>query len=371
MGYVDIGNCQKLQKNKLYLVSKGYGELFSTVWNALSEYLEKDKWGGNGFRNLKRLMLTCFKSSSCCKLNAELGTTGGISLLFAALSKLEAYLDEEKDYETIKNFLLWILVTLHYSIVQCHKNLKIYREAQAFAILKKYLRMQDSTGKFSVMILAYVVDEPEREILSTCDEGADAIVQLLQELQEAVDCPFCCGFFTARDLLDGLNHLAISDINKQLIEKYNGIPTILLMLGDDSDEREQCLAAEAVWNLAFVESIRISTQLQEAVPCKCFFFNLDRSLKKNMPSLNNLWAVKIYTNCRPCIYSLMMARVGCSNITLIGTDCGVFVIHCKCPTNKMHKSDKLNFGPDWEWNYKIIGTCCSHCSIKEIGYLGI
>ncbi len=266
---VDITDRQKKRKKVLYLVSEGYGELFSTIWNALSGYMEKDKWGEDGFLNLRCLMCAYFRSCDCCpELCAELGNSGSISLLFACLNRLEAYLDNEEDFETIKEFMYHILLTLYHLILLCPKYLKIYREAQAFAILEKYMRRKDLSSLLSFMILAYVVDESERGILGTFDSGVDVIVHLLQEAVGSFGHIIMNGWLSARKLLDCLNRLAISDNSKRLIEKYYCIPAIVVMLGDDFSEEEQYVAAETVWNLAFVEDIRKSPQLQEARPCK-------------------------------------------------------------------------------------------------------
>ena len=266
---VEITDRQKKQKKLTYLVSEGYGQLLTTMLNALSGYLEKEKWGESGFDNLKLLILAYVTSSDCCPdFCAELGNSGSISLLFASLSKLEAYLDE--DLGTIQTFLQSILLTLYHSIFLCQENLKIYREAHAFAILEKYMRKKDLTSHCAFLVLAYVVDESQREILGTFETTIYVIVHFLQEAVGSFGhiVSIFQSLFSARKLLDCLNRLAINDNNKRLIEEYYGIPAIVAMLGDDFDEEDQCLAAETVWNLAFVEDIRKSPQLQEAVPCK-------------------------------------------------------------------------------------------------------
>ncbi|XP_072051598.1 uncharacterized protein [Amphiura filiformis] len=130
---------------------------------------------------------------------------------------------------------------------------------------------------FSLMILAYIVDESESSVLATSDGGVASLVEILQ-IRTKNSCDEV-SVLSAREILDCLNHLAINDSNKLEIEKQGGIPLIVRMLQDDFDEEDQCVAAEAVWNLAFVESIRTSSQLQEAVP---LLDKLRRSTNRNV-----------------------------------------------------------------------------------------
>ena len=123
------------------------------------------------------------------------------------------------------------------------------------------------------MILAYIVNESESGILAESNVGVSTLVKLLQKAVDASDhraqmnpdSNFVCN---ASELSDCLNHLAINDENKRAISKQNGIATIVHMLQTDFTDDEQCVAAEMLWNLAFVQSIRQSEQLQAALQGK-------------------------------------------------------------------------------------------------------
>ncbi|XP_072050151.1 uncharacterized protein [Amphiura filiformis] len=266
MSFIKIVNAHKDEddvSNKqiaLHLIDQGYGQLFPRIWNGLCGFLEKEKWKDNGYKNLRYMLGGYHTYGKCCpELAAELGKNGSIPLLFAGLGKLEIYFDDEEELH------VFITRILFFSISQCSRNRKIYQDANAFAICKKYLKSKNRVVSFnSMLILAYVVDESESGILATSDGGIARLVELLQEAIKSSDHK-CLGS-TAREYLDCLNHLAMNDNNKLEIEKEGGIPAIVRMLQDEFDEEDHCVAAEAVWNLAFVESIRTSAQLQEAVP---------------------------------------------------------------------------------------------------------
>ena len=75
------------------------------------------------------------------------------------------------------------------------------------------------------------------------------------------------------ETLDAINHLAINDDNKIAIASDDIIPDIIKILkqsGFSLEERR--VAAESLWNLAFIESIRKSEELQSAVPSKFLKF---------------------------------------------------------------------------------------------------
>ena len=69
------------------------------------------------------------------------------------------------------------------------------------------------------------------------------------------------------ETLDAINHLAFNNDNKIAIASDDIIPDIIKILkqsGFSLEERR--VAAESLWNQAFIEFIRKSEKLQSAVP---------------------------------------------------------------------------------------------------------
>ncbi|XP_072050587.1 uncharacterized protein [Amphiura filiformis] len=275
-------------KKVSYLVSQGFGQLFGKMWSGLSGFLERTKWEEDGFANLELMLNTYFNFTDyCSELAVDLGKLGSIPLLFAGLGKLEKYF-EQKEFVTIQGLLQGMLFLLDNSISLCNSNRKIYRDAGAVSIFKRYLKSQNAMVRVvSLTILAYVVDEAESAILATSDGGVAILVQWLHRAVNSSDHSAQIGGIGARagELLDCLNHLAINDSNKLEIEKQGCIPNIVRMLQDDFDEKDQSVAAEAVWNLAFKESIRTSPQLQKAVP---LLDKLRKSANRNLRKISGI-----------------------------------------------------------------------------------
>ncbi len=238
----------------------------------MNESLDRDKWRGIGFSNLEYLLDTYLNFTDVCpELSDDLCKYGNIPALFAGLQKLDKYFEIKNEFKSIKPIVETILFLLCNVVARCNSNRKVYQEAGAFAVFEKYLKLENGLVRLlSLMILAYVVDESESSILATSGGGVATLVTWLQRAVESANhraLRYGVGG-SAKEILDCLNHLAINDSNKLEIEKENGIHAIVRMLHDGFSEEEQCVAAEAVWNLTFVESIRTTSQLQEAIPCK-------------------------------------------------------------------------------------------------------
>ena len=276
--------CSDRLKVAMHLVGEGFGlNFFVKMWTSLCEYLEREKWEQRGFKALERLTC-CYHNYTdvCPELGAELGKNSCIPFLFQSLEKLKMYFNKTAEFKIIRNVVSDIFGILYNSIRLNSSNREIYRKLGASDCLKEYLK-QPFVATDALMILAYIVNEHESKILAESDVGVVTLVQLLKlallssnhvavvdkstgpQLQSKV-CTY--NYYSAIELLDCLNHLAINDVNKREIEKQGGIPVIVSMLQDDFTEEEQTIAAEALWNLAFIESIRQSEELQVALTSK-------------------------------------------------------------------------------------------------------
>ena len=265
--------CSNRREVALHLIGEGFGQLFVKIWHSLCEYLDREKWRQRGYTNLARITGCCHNYTDVCpELGTELGKFGCIPLMLAGLEKLKMYFSKQSEFIIIQNVVGSIFGILHNSIRICSGNREIYRNAGAVNILKSYLKEPIST--YALMILAYIVNESESEILAESDVGVATLVQLLQEAVQSSNHTVIIyngQYFSAFELLDCLNHLAINDDNKCEMYKQDSIPAIVRMLEDDFSEEEQCVAAEVIWNLTFVESIRQSKQVQDALPGNVYF----------------------------------------------------------------------------------------------------
>ena len=156
-----------------------------------------------------------------------------------------------------------ILIILINAIRLCSDNRAVYRNNNAVAILKSFLEIDEVWRLQSLMILAYVVNEAESEVLAASKESVQSFTKLLKDAVANEDhVAHADVLFSAEELLDAINHLAINDDIKKVVAEEEIIPSIIRMLGEEFSPEEHRTASEGLWNMAFIESIRKSDLIQ-------------------------------------------------------------------------------------------------------------
>ena len=271
-----------------YLGTKEYARLFAKMAISFyhSSYVVEKRSYALGCLNL---LLDSFRNYTDRSqiLAKDFGESGGVD----AMLKIAAYLYTSsngfavKDKEVARMAYTRVLAILHNCIRVYPDNRIIYRKADAIAVLsdlKTADNSSDHSDVFLVLILSYIVDEQESEALA---KSQDCVRKLTMLLNEAVQSKghnaltrdlFTTTVFSALELLDGLNHLAVSDANKAEIEKHGGLASTLRMLNEDFSEEEKAIATKTLWRLAFLESVKRNHEVQESVDSKkidvCFYF---------------------------------------------------------------------------------------------------
>ena len=183
----------------------------------------------------------------------------------------------DKAFDVTVNAKKKILSTLYNIILECPDYRDKYRASNIIDTLSKVLKTDVEDKTLSLLILAHIVDEQENEMLL---RSQDSIRYLTEMFAKAVVSPehIVSGDSTlgydARELLDGINHLAISDANKQEILKCGGVQAIIKMLQPEFSEDERKLATDALWNLAFDDNIKKDPEVQKAIASKNAEFTL-------------------------------------------------------------------------------------------------
>ncbi|XP_072019557.1 uncharacterized protein [Amphiura filiformis] len=253
-----------------YLVQNNFAELFvkiaaSTAHHGLQPTNE------NELPTTVLALATCLfqnYSDQCPLLCQEFGRTGGVECVVQIVSTLKSPECEFEDDELLEGAFNCALGVLHNCIRLCVENRSRYRRADAVKILGG-LRKGDISDVNLLLILAYIVDEEESETLAK-SEGC--VRMLIELLKEAVSRDDHFGFtenesyYSATELLDGLNHLAINDAIKAEIAKHGGMHCIIRMLQPDFSEEEHVVATQALWNLSFLDSIKHTSEVQATLP---------------------------------------------------------------------------------------------------------
>lgn len=250
----------------------GFDLLFPKIWDALVGYFDVNQVDTQGFKNFNMFSiaftaLSMYAPETC----ASLGKCGAIRKLFEGAEKAKSfYVNQTPQSDVFQDTRDNILIILINAIRLCSDNRAVYRNNNAVAILKSYLEIDEVWRMYSLTILAYVVNDAESEVLAASKESVQCFTNLLKDAVANEDhvASHEGVFFSAEELLDAINHLAINDDIKKVVAEEGTIPSIIRMLDEDFSPEERKTAAEGLWNMAFIETIRKSDLIQGTIPGK-------------------------------------------------------------------------------------------------------
>ena len=275
-----------------YVAGAGFGRTFPEIWNALSGYLSDTDEKSPGKENVIKVLSTFARLAADSSVFAiSLGECGGIQLLLEALQQMRTTHRLNPNLEEPHTQLIFHMFQILYdAIFERNANRMVYRKCKAIPLLKQWLE-EGVNAMFqlqALMILAYVVDYSEREILLSSVTGLQAIMEFFKAAVNSDNHLLEAASLSAFQMLDALNCLAINDSIKDKIDSAQLTPFITKMLGDDFSVPEQTAAAKALWNLAFVESIRKSNELQGVKPSKYSLYTHLSIIPANNAFLRNI-----------------------------------------------------------------------------------
>lgn len=103
----------------------------------------------------------------------------------------------------------------------------------------------------ALLSLAYVADEESNQLVLADEEILITLTSLLKKANDSERRKF--DGFSARELAEGLSHLAINDNNKQVLGQKGAIQVLVSMIKTSRDNEEKASAVKALWMLAFDE----------------------------------------------------------------------------------------------------------------------
>ena len=109
-----------------------------------------------------------------------------------------------------------------------------------------------SIAASALLCLAYLVNEETNHLISADKDLLRFIITMLDEAWKAEDRR--SNGFSAKELAEGLSHLAVNDNNKQILGSEGAIRVLTSTLQTSSDDEERASAAKALWMLAFDDS---------------------------------------------------------------------------------------------------------------------
>ena len=106
-----------------------------------------------------------------------------------------------------------------------------------------------SIAAAALLCLAYLVNEETNHLISADENLLSFIITMLDEACHSEDRR--SNGYSAKELAEGLSHLAINDTNKKILGNKGAVRVLMSVLKTSRDDEEKASAARALWMLAF------------------------------------------------------------------------------------------------------------------------
>ena len=113
----------------------------------------------------------------------------------------------------------------------------------------------------SLLTLAYLVDENTNHLILADENLLSFIITLLDEAWQSEDRH--SNGYSAKELAEGLSHLAINDANKTILGQNGVIPVLISVIKTSNEDEEKASATRALWMLAFDDNNKEKVRQEE------------------------------------------------------------------------------------------------------------
>ena len=175
---------------------------------------------------------------------------GVISMCFEIVKQIDAensnWEEEDEDSE--------LVTIIDNSIGILHNISRRLRDRELFANREQTLlyfakKKVPAIAAESLLTLAYLVDENTNHLILADENLLSFIITLLDEAWQSEDRH--SNGYSAKELAEGLSHLAINDANKNILGQNGVIPVLISVIKTSNEDEEKASATRALWMLAF------------------------------------------------------------------------------------------------------------------------
>ena len=173
---------------------------------------------------------------------------GIISMCFEIVKQIDA---ENANWEEEDSKLVPIIQS---SLGILHNISRRLRDRELFANREQTLlyfakKKVPAIAAESLLTLAYLVDENTNHLILADENLLSFIITLLDEAWQSEDRH--SNGYSAKELAEGLSHLAINDANKNILGQNGVIPVLISVIKTSNEDEEKASATRALWMLAF------------------------------------------------------------------------------------------------------------------------
>ena len=187
---------------------------------------------------------------------------GIISMCFEIVKQIDAensnWEEEDEDSE--------LVTIIDGSIGILHNISRRLRDRELFANREQTLlyfakKKVPAIAAESLLTLAYLVDENTNHLISADENLLSFIITLLDEAWQSEDRH--SNGYSAKELAEGLSHLAINDANKNILGQNGVIPVLISVIKTSNEDEEKASATRALWMLAFADNNKEKVRQEE------------------------------------------------------------------------------------------------------------
>ena len=187
---------------------------------------------------------------------------GIISMCFEIVKQIDAensnWEEEDEDSE--------LVTIIDNSIGILHNISRRLRGRELFANREQTLlyfakKKVPAIAAESLLTLAYLVDENTNHLILADENLLSFIITLLDEAWQSEDRH--SNGYSAKELAEGLSHLAINDANKNILGQNGVIPVLISVIKTSNEDEEKASATRALWMLAFDDNNKEKVRQEE------------------------------------------------------------------------------------------------------------
>ena len=188
---------------------------------------------------------------------------GIISMCFEIVKQIDAensnWEEEDEDSE--------LVTIIDNSIGILHNISRRLRDRELFANREQTLlyfakKKVPAIAAESLLTLAYLVDENTNHLILADENLLSFIITLLDGAWQSEDRRRCYGY-SAKELAEGISHLAINDANKNILGQNGVIPVLISVIKTSNEDEEKASATRALWMLAFDDNNKEKVRQEE------------------------------------------------------------------------------------------------------------
>ena len=190
---------------------------------------------------------------------------GVISMCFENIKRIDAENPNWEEKYNVTELILNSIGILH-NILWRLRDRELFANCELFANREQTLLHFAKTkvrtiAALSLLTLAYVVDENTNHLISADKNLLRFIIILLDEAWQSEDRH--SNGFSAKELAEGLSHLAVNDDNKKILGQIGVIPVLIQVIKTSNEDEEKASATRALWMVAFNDNNRKRIRQEE------------------------------------------------------------------------------------------------------------